>query len=80
MACSSSQSRGHLFLKLSQQHRGPGSEWTVANLVAIFPNGANGLRIVNVLRWILFQNNKIGLFPYCKRSLLIFDAEQLGCV
>src|SRR5271165_3506584 len=56
------------------------SEWTVANLVAILPNGTNGLRIVNVLRWILFQNDEIGLLARCERSILIFDVEQLGSV
>jgi hypothetical protein len=57
-----------------------GDERTVANLVAILPNGANGLRVVNVLRWILFQNDEIGLFPRGKHSVLIFDVQQLGCV
>ena len=57
-----------------------GDERTVANFVAILPNGANGLRIVNVLRWIVFQNDEIGLFLHGKRSILIFDVQRLGCV
>lgn len=67
-------------LKLSQHCGGPCGAWTVANLLAILPNGANRLRVVDVLRRILFQHDEICLFPRCKRSALIFDVEQLGCV
>src|SRR5271169_3579270 len=68
------------FLKLSKHCGGTCSEWSVANLLAILPNGANGLRVVNVLRWVLLQNDEIGLFARGKRSVLIFDVEQLGSV
>jgi hypothetical protein len=70
----------HLRLRLSQSCGGLCNEWSVANLAAILPNGANGLRVVNVLRWVLFQNDEIRLFPGGKRSVVVFNAEQPGCV